>query len=111
MPTDLQMLPPDKKRDPEGTILITHMETLLLLTTTKEAREYMRRVNVYTVVKEAHLAVDDDDVRDACDRVVQVLMRDEAVEGEDEGGLVRPGGDDNGGDDDDGDDDKIVDIL
>lgn len=108
MPTDLQMLPPDKKRDPEGTILITHMETLLLLTTTKEAREYMRKVNVYTVVKEAHLAVDDDDVRDACDRVVQVLMRDEAVGGEDGGGWVRPGQDE---DEDDEDDDKIVDIL
>lgn len=109
MPADLQMLPPDKKRDPERTILITHMETLLLLTTTKEAREYMRKVNVYTVVKEAHLAVDDDDVRDACDRVVQVLMRDEAVGGEEGGGLVRPGEEDE--DEDDEDDNKIVDIL
>lgn len=109
MPTDLQMLPPDKRRDPERAILITHMETLLLLTTTKEAREYMRKVNVYTVVKEAHLAVDDDDVRDACDRVVQVLMRDEAVNGEDGGGLVRPKEDED--EDEDEDDNKIVDIL
>lgn len=108
MPTDLQMLSPDKKRDPVNTILTTHMETLLLLTTTKEAREYMRKVNVYTVVKEAHLAVEDDDVRDACDRVVQVLMRDEAVEGEDEGGWVQPKEDE---DEDEEDDDKIVEVL
>lgn len=108
MPTDLQMLPPDKKRDPDRSILITHLETLLLLTTTKEAREYLRKVNVYTIVKEAHLAVDDEEVRDACERVVQVLMRDEANGGEDESGWVQPQEEE--GDEDD-DDDKIVDIL
>lgn len=103
MPSDLQMLPPDKKRDTDMSILVTHLETLLLLTTTRPAREYMRKVNVYTVVKECHLAVDDDDVQDACDRLVQVLMRDEA--NGDEGGFVETA------EEGDEDDDKLVEIL
>lgn len=110
MPTDLQMLPPDKKRDSDKSILVTHLDTLLLLTTTREAREYMRKVNVYTIVKETHLAVDDEEVQDACERVVQVLMRDEEKEGENESGWVQPQEEDEDEDDDD-DDDKIVEIL
>lgn len=105
MPADLQMLPPDKKRDTDMSILVTHIETLLILTTTRPAREYIRKVNVYTVIKECHMAVDDDDVQDACDRLVQVLMRDEA-DG-DEGGFVQTAE----GDEEDEDDDKIVEIL
>lgn len=106
MPTDLQMLPPDKKRDPDKSILVTHLETVLLLTTTRAAREYMRKANVYTVIKECHMAVDDDDVQDACDRIVQVLMRDEAGGEEDVGGWAQ-----SEEEDDDGDDDKIIEIL
>ncbi|KAL7266197.1 Protein hgh1 [Rhizina undulata] len=77
---DLQLLPPDKQRESDMSIIVTHLETLLLLTTTREAREYLRKVNVYLVVKVTHLAVDDEDVQDACDRLVQVLMRDEEAE-------------------------------
>lgn len=78
---DLQLLPPDKERDSDNEILVTHLETLLLLTTTRPGRDYMRRVQVYPIVRECHLQIDNDDVRAACDRVVQVLMRDEEGEG------------------------------
>lgn len=78
---DLQLLPPDKKRDSDTTIITSHLETLLLLTTTREGRERMREVSVYPVVRECHLHVEDEEVREACDRLVQVIMRDE--EGED----------------------------
>ncbi|KAJ5885336.1 Oligopeptide transporter OPT superfamily [Penicillium taxi] len=78
---DLQLLPPDKERESDNSILITHLETLLLLTTTLEGREKMRDVQVYPFIRECHLNVEDDDVREACDRLVQVLMRDEAGEG------------------------------
>jgi hypothetical protein len=81
---DLQLLPPDKVRDPDSTILITHLETLLLLTTTREARDLMRNVGVYPVVRECHAAVENEDVRDAAERVVQVLMRKEEGEEEDD---------------------------
>ncbi|KAM3447533.1 hypothetical protein MY3296_008615 [Beauveria thailandica] len=79
---DLQLLPPDKKRDSDNTIIQTHLETLLLLTTTRPGRDYLRQVNVYPVVRETHSRVEDEDVREACDRLVQVLMRDEEGEGQ-----------------------------
>ncbi|KAE8348589.1 hypothetical protein BDV28DRAFT_164264 [Aspergillus coremiiformis] len=79
---DLQLLPPDKKRDCDNSIIITHLETLLLLTTTREGRDRMREVQVYPIIRECHLHIDDEGVREACDRLVQVLMRDE------EGGTV-----------------------
>ncbi|PTU22360.1 hypothetical protein P175DRAFT_0498893 [Aspergillus ochraceoroseus IBT 24754] len=78
---DLQLLPPDKKRDSDNSIIVTHLETLLLLTTTREGRDKMRSINVYPIVRECHLRVDNDDVQEACDRLVQVLMRDEEGEG------------------------------
>lgn len=94
---DLQLLPEDKRREPDATILQTHIESLMLLTTTRPGRDVLREVSVYPIVRETHLQVEDDDVREACERLVQVLMRDE--EGE-EGGqntegmkaLERPGG-------------------
>lgn len=82
MPEDLQLLPPDKERERDRDIIKTHLETLLLLATTREGRDIMRKVKVYPIIRELHLHVDDDGVRDGCDRLVQVLMRDE----EDTGG-------------------------
>jgi len=99
---DLQLLPPDKERDSDPDILITHLETLLLLTTSLDGRVQMRGGGVYPIVRECHLHVDHDGVREACDRLVQVLMRDEATEGdetkEDEA-------------EDDEDDDQIVEMF
>ncbi|KIW95477.1 uncharacterized protein Z519_04062 [Cladophialophora bantiana CBS 173.52] len=74
---DLQLLPPDKARDSDNDILVTHLETLLLLTTTKEGRDKLRKVQVYPLIRETHMHVADEGVREACDRLVQVLMRDE----------------------------------
>lgn len=79
---DLQLLPPDKKRDSDNTIITTHLETLLLLTTTRDGRDKIRAAQVYPFVRECHLHVEDEDVREACDRLVQVIMRDEEGEGE-----------------------------
>ncbi|KAL4922972.1 protein HGH1 [Aspergillus undulatus] len=78
---DLQLLPPDKQRESDASIIVTHLETLLLLTTTREGRDRLRAVSVYPVIRECHLHVNDDDVREACDRLVQVIMRDEEDEG------------------------------
>ena len=79
---DLQLLPPDKQRDSDPEILVTHLETLLLLTTGRKGRELLRRVKVYPIVRDCHLHVENEKVREACDRLVQVLMRDEADAGE-----------------------------
>jgi len=78
MLADLQLLPPDKERDSDLNIIQTHIETLMLLTTTKEVRDYLRKVKVYPIVRETHMRVDNEGVQDACERLVQVLMRDDA---------------------------------
>ncbi|KAL1980049.1 hypothetical protein VTN96DRAFT_4695 [Rasamsonia emersonii] len=77
---DLQLLPPDKKRDPDPHIILTHLETLLLLTTTRAGRDRMREVQVYPIIRECHLHVENEEVREGCDRLVQVLMRGEEGE-------------------------------
>ncbi|PBP28519.1 DNA-binding protein HGH1, partial [Diplocarpon rosae] len=74
---DLQLLPPDKRRDPDPSIIQTHIETLMLLTTTRQGRDLMRQIKLYPIVRETHLHVEDDGVREACERLVQVLMREE----------------------------------
>lgn len=81
---DLQLLPPDKKRDDDPTIVQTHVETLTILTTTRESREYLREVQVYPIIRETHLKVQDEGVQEACERLVQVLARDEEDEKKDE---------------------------
>jgi hypothetical protein len=77
---DLQLLPPDKKRDSDNQIILTHLETLLLLTTSREGRDKLRAVQVYAIIRECHLNVEDEEVREGCDRLVQVLMRGEEGE-------------------------------
>ncbi|KFY42823.1 hypothetical protein V495_04328 [Pseudogymnoascus sp. VKM F-4514 (FW-929)] len=74
---DLQLLPPYKARDSDPEIIKAHVETLMLLTNSRQGRDTMRRIKVYPVIRETHLAVEDEGVREACERLVQVLMRDE----------------------------------
>jgi hypothetical protein len=74
---DLQLLPPDKRRESDHAIIQTHVETLMLLTTSRRGRDILRGVKVYPIIRETHLHVKNDDVREACERLVQVLMRDE----------------------------------
>lgn len=78
---EVQLLDPDKEREKQNDIIQTHLETLLLLTTTREGRQTLRDVKVYPIIRELHLKVEDDGVREGCDRLVQVLMRDEEGEG------------------------------
>jgi hypothetical protein len=79
---ELQLLEPDKERESDVEIMKAHIETILLLSTTRESREVLRRVKVYPIIRECHLHVENEDVREACDRVVQILQRRE--EGEEE---------------------------
>ncbi|KAI9676655.1 MAG: hypothetical protein M1829_002972 [Trizodia sp. TS-e1964] len=84
-PPDLQLLSPTKARDADAAIIHTHLQSLLLLTTTRPGRDYMRRMGVYPLVRETDLHVDSEAVHEACDQLVQVLMRDEEDEGLAEG--------------------------
>jgi len=83
MPEELQLLEPDKEREKDVEIIKIHLETLLLLTTTSEGRNIMRSCKVYPIIRECHLHVDDEGVGEACDRLVQVIMREEEGEGDD----------------------------
>lgn len=109
---DLQLLPPDKQRDSDPKIIQTHVETLLLLTTTREARERMREVNVYPIIRETHARVHDEEVQEVCERLVQVLMRDEEDDEKKESrveelGEVKEGEEENKDEDDD---EEIVEV-
>ncbi|KAI0482465.1 hypothetical protein GGR56DRAFT_685181 [Xylariaceae sp. FL0804] len=105
---DLQLLPPDKTRDSDANIIQTHIETLLLLSSTREARERLREVKVYPIIRETHLRVQNEGVADACERLVQVLMRDEEDSGQQS--RVEELGEVKGEIDDDDDDDQIVEV-
>lgn len=102
LPDELQLLPPDKKRDPVESILCTHLESLLLLCSTRAMRDYLREKAVYPLVRELHKAADTEEVTALCDRVVQMLMRDE------ENGETKTDAD---MDVDSDEDDKIVEIV
>ena len=108
---------PDKQCDSDPNIIQTHVETLLLLSTTREARDRMREIKVYPIIRETHARVQNESVQDACKRLVQVLMRDEADEkpesrvedlGEVKNGELEDGG--KRDDDNDDDDDQIVEV-
>ncbi|CAM9023154.1 unnamed protein product [Wickerhamomyces anomalus] len=77
LPDELQLLPPDKQRDPSPEIIAVHLESLLLLCTTRPIREYLREKSVYPLIRELHKNIDIDDVAEICERLVQMLMRDE----------------------------------
>lgn len=109
---ELQLLEPDKEREKDVEIMKAHIETLLLLCTTREGRDVLRRVKVYPIIRECHLHVEDEGVREACDRVVQIIQRKEEGEEEDMPNAVDA---DSGRmvelKDEEDDDEKIVDIL
>lgn len=111
---ELQLLEPDKEREKDTEIMKAHIETLLLLSTTREARDVLRKVMIYPIIRECHLQVEDEDVREACDRVVQIIQRKEEGEEED---IPTGIGADSGrmvelnGDDEEDEDEKIVDIV
>lgn len=77
LPDELQLLPPDKTRDPLPEIIVVHLESLLLLSTTKPIREYLREKSVYPLIRELHKNIENDDVAELCERLVNMLMRDE----------------------------------
>ncbi|KAF8315432.1 DUF383-domain-containing protein [Clavulina sp. PMI_390] len=124
MPPELQLLPPTKRRDPDPSIRLSHIETLLLFCTTSRGRTILRQNGVYPVIKAAHLAEDEAEnvneseesgVGEAIVRLVNLLKRDEGEETEGDGDewwvakVAEAADGDN--EDDDEDDDKIVEIM
>lgn len=102
LPEELQLLPEDKKRDPDHQILATYIECLLLLSTTKKVRQHLRDKSVYSIIRELHKHTEIDEVQDPCERLVQVLMRDDAHDIEDTLEV---------GEDTDEEDDEITEVV
>lgn len=123
LPDELQFLPSDKIRDPMPEIICVHLESLLLLCTTKSGREFLRSKSVYPLVRELHKNITHEDVGELCHRLVNMLMRGEP-ENEQIEEVVRKSADEDGDagldvepeeseeeEDDDDDDDAIVEVL
>lgn len=100
LPEELQLLPSDKVRDPLKGLICIHLESLLLLCTTRPIREYLREKAVYAIVRELHKVELDSNVVELCDKLVQFLMRDEGEEDVEE--IVNEESDD---------DDAIIEVL
>lgn len=84
LPDELQLLGEDKKFEHLSEIVLIHLESILLLCSTRKGRDYLREKSVYPVVRELHKESKDDKVAELCDRVVQMLMRDEGEQKPDE---------------------------
>ena len=79
---ELQFLGNDHHREPDLRILKTLVETVYIILGKggKEVRTDMKGMGAYLVMRELHLDIEDDGVRAACERVVDVLMVDEEHE-------------------------------
>ncbi|KAF9582971.1 hypothetical protein BGW38_010505 [Lunasporangiospora selenospora] len=80
MPEDIQLLPPTKTRESDAHLRETLLEALILLTSTRPGRDYLREKKTYPVIQKMHLAEKEDHVQEVAEQIVQMLMRDEARE-------------------------------
>lgn len=53
------------------------IEALILLTSTRFGREYLRKKQVYRVIQRLHLSETDEDLKEKCVSIVDMLIRDE----------------------------------
>jgi len=79
-PEEIQLLGDDKTREADPLLRLMLCESILLLTTTRNARDYLREKQVYRVIQRLHASENDDKVSDKCQDIVDMLMRDEGDE-------------------------------
>ena len=80
LPEALQFLPQTKQREPDAVLRLAHVETLLLLCTTRWGRDYLRTHGVYEVVRALHEQETNDAVSEHVERLVNLLKRTERPE-------------------------------
>ncbi|KAI8984579.1 hypothetical protein BDF20DRAFT_860675 [Mycotypha africana] len=76
-PEEIQLLDDDKKREIDPKLRAMLLEALLLLTSTRFGREYLRKKQVYRVIQRLHLTETDEEMKDKCVSIVEMLIRDE----------------------------------
>lgn len=130
MLTELQYLGPEQVREEDKMVISGILDVLYLLAVKgdKKGREIIRDGGGYFVVRELHLAAfEDEEVRERCERLVQVLMQQEEDDDEEEEGegmqeveegsgdggrmLTEKSKDESDESDDDDDDDRVVEIF
>jgi hypothetical protein len=84
LPIELQYLDNDKAREQNLTIRKLLLETLTLLCSTREARVFIREQNIYPILREYHREESDDECRNLTCSLVDMIMRDEGEEVEEE---------------------------
>lgn len=84
LPLSLQFLPPTKKRESDSVIRLTHIETLLLLCTTRFGRDFLRKNGTYEIIKHTHMEETVDKISEHIERLVNLLQGDESHETADE---------------------------
>lgn len=87
LPEVCQYLGNEHVQEKDVKILKIHLETLFLLSTKGkiESARLVKESGTYPVIRELHLDIEDEGVRRGCERLVDVLMGDEAVGGSHEG--------------------------
>ena len=80
LPEALQFLPQTKQREPDAVLRLTHVETLLLLCTTRWGRDHLRTHGVYEVVRALYKQETNDGVLEHVERLVNLLKRAEGPE-------------------------------
>lgn len=53
------------------------LDSLVLLTSTRFGREYLRKKQVYRVIQRLHVQETDEDLKEQCVTIVDMLIRDE----------------------------------
>ncbi|EIN09451.1 cytoplasmic protein [Punctularia strigosozonata HHB-11173 SS5] len=91
LPEALQFLPESKKREPDPAIRLIHVETLLLLCTTRYGRDKLRSTGTYQIVRLLHENETVDKVSEHVERLVRLLKGDEGHENAIDGDGVPPG--------------------
>lgn len=79
MPSELQLLEPDKKRESDATLRLYLVEIIVLLCYTRKCRDLLREKKAYPILRELDLWEKDERVKDAIYRAVNLLCRDDSA--------------------------------
>lgn len=77
LPIDLQYLDQDKDIEHDADIRKLLLEALCQLCATRKGRERIREQNVYLILRELHKVEKDENVKLACENVVDILIKKE----------------------------------
>ena len=79
LPDECQYLTDEHVQEKNLEIMKTHLETIWLLTTRggDDGRRCIKQRGTYPVIRELHLQIEDQDVRERCERIVHTIMGEE----------------------------------